>query len=50
MNNDSLNYRFTYDRHNGGANYAFADGHSKWLGEGNFPPDDSTVPTYYWAK
>lgn len=50
INNSSLNYRFTFDRHNGGCNYAFADGHSKWLGEGNFPPDNSTLDEYYYAN
>jgi prepilin-type processing-associated H-X9-DG protein len=50
MNNSNLDYRFTFDRHNGGCNYCFCDGHAKWLGEGNFPRDDSTVPEYYWAS
>jgi prepilin-type processing-associated H-X9-DG protein len=49
-NVDTLDHRFTFDRHNGGSNYSFADGHAKWLGEGQFPPDDSTVPKYYYAN
>jgi prepilin-type N-terminal cleavage/methylation domain-containing protein/prepilin-type processing-associated H-X9-DG protein len=49
-NIDSLKDRFTFDRHNGGCNYSFADGHAKWLGEGQFPPDNSTVDDYYYAN
>ena len=50
MNVDTLNWRFTFNRHNGGCNYSFADGHAKWLPEGEFPPDNSTLPRYYYAK
>jgi prepilin-type processing-associated H-X9-DG protein len=49
-NNDNLDHRFTFSRHNEGANYSFADGHSKWLGKGQFPPDNSTVAKYYYAN
>ena len=47
---EDLAWRWTFNRHNGGCNYAFADGHAKWLAEGNFPEDDSTVPKYYYAR
>jgi prepilin-type processing-associated H-X9-DG protein len=50
MNADDLNWRFTFSRHNDGANYSFCDGHAKWLPEGQFPPDNSTVARYYYAK
>jgi len=41
-----LGARFTFDRHNGGCNYSFCDGHAKWLGKGEFPPDNSTLPEF----
>ena len=31
INSASLNYRWTFERHNGGCNYSFCDGHAKWL-------------------
>ncbi|MFO7948509.1 MAG: hypothetical protein R6V19_17030 [Armatimonadota bacterium] len=49
-NDPTLGPRFTLDRHNDGCNYSFCDGHAKWLSKGEFPPDDSTVPKYYYAK
>ncbi len=49
-NNADLAWRFTFTRHNEGCNYTFADGHAKWLPGGQFPPDNSTVPRYYYAK
>ena len=50
MNIASLAWRFTFDRHNEGCNYSFCDGHAKWLGKGEFPPDNSTLPKWYYAK
>ncbi|MFP3902741.1 MAG: prepilin-type N-terminal cleavage/methylation domain-containing protein [Armatimonadota bacterium] len=50
MNTPKLAKRFTFSRHNDGCNYSFCDGHAKWLGEGNFPPDNSTLDDYYYAK
>jgi prepilin-type N-terminal cleavage/methylation domain-containing protein/prepilin-type processing-associated H-X9-DG protein len=50
MNDNTLNWRFTFSRHNDGANYSFCDGHAKWLPKGQFPINDSTVPRYYHAK
>lgn len=50
VNDTGLNWRWTYTRHNDGANYSFCDGHAKWLPRGQFPADNSTVSRYYWAK
>ncbi len=50
VNIASLVWRFTFDRHNGGCNYSFCDGHAKWLNKGEFPPDNSTLPKWYYAK
>jgi prepilin-type N-terminal cleavage/methylation domain-containing protein/prepilin-type processing-associated H-X9-DG protein len=40
-------WRYCYDRHNGGSNYSFCDGHAKWVSEmelvGNWQ-------NYYYAK
>jgi prepilin-type processing-associated H-X9-DG protein len=32
------------DRHNGGSNYAFADGHAKWM------KFDQTLQSRYWGN
>jgi prepilin-type N-terminal cleavage/methylation domain-containing protein/prepilin-type processing-associated H-X9-DG protein len=50
MNDPDLARLSTFERHNDGANYTFADGHTKWLPAGQFPPDNSTVPRYYHAR
>lgn len=50
ITNPDLAEHMTFDRHNGGCNYAFADGHSKWLAKGEFPPDNSTLAKYYYAR
>jgi len=43
----SYAWGYAYDRHNGGANYSFCDGHAKWISEmelvGNWQE-------YYYAK
>ena len=41
----SKNFVWDYDRHNGGANYAFCDGHSKWV-SGERVPHGSYDPPY----
>ena len=50
MEYDNLSWRFTFSRHNDGCNYSFCDGHAKWLHEGNFPPDNSTLDDWYYAQ
>jgi len=50
VNTATLVWRWTYERHNGGCNYSFCDGHAKWLGKGEFPPDNSTLSKWYYAK
>jgi prepilin-type N-terminal cleavage/methylation domain-containing protein/prepilin-type processing-associated H-X9-DG protein len=35
--------------HNGGANYAFVDGHAKWVTQSKVPTDTTTVQPNMWA-
>jgi prepilin-type N-terminal cleavage/methylation domain-containing protein/prepilin-type processing-associated H-X9-DG protein len=41
----SKNFVWDYDRHNGGANYGFCDGHAKWI-SGQRVPHASYEPPY----
>ena len=37
-------YLWRFDRHNGGANYAFCDGHVKWMSAGLVPQHNQSGP------
>jgi prepilin-type processing-associated H-X9-DG protein len=41
----SKNFIWRYDQHNGGSNYSFCDGHSKWV-SGERVPHGSYTPPY----
>ncbi len=45
----SKNFRWRYAQHNGGSNYAFCDGHSKWV-SGQRAPHANYPPTTYAKK
>ncbi len=46
----SLEIYMTFNRHNEGCNYSFADGHAKWLQASEFASDAHALPRYYYAK
>jgi len=50
VNIATLAWRWTFSKHNEGCNYSFCDGHAKWLHKGEFPPDNSTLSKWYYAK
>jgi prepilin-type N-terminal cleavage/methylation domain-containing protein/prepilin-type processing-associated H-X9-DG protein len=50
LTDTSLNWRFLFDRHNGGCNYSFCDGHAKWLPGSEFATNAYALPKYYYAR